>query len=171
MQNIERVLSKSSGSIRLRRLQRNKLLLRNFFVQRLRFHDQLRQVSFPLESGFTRSRPTEAYHKLLMILFFRTFYYAKRGCSRMSSQLAGGTDVREITRDLPVVPMVIENQTVQRRVKIEHCASARVQNPWSGGAGFERSGAEGAERTAPTPLRSTYFLILRSTAPAKFLDT
>jgi hypothetical protein len=42
----------------------------------------------------------------------------------MSSQLAGGTDVREITRDLPVVPMVIENQTVQRRVKVEHCASA-----------------------------------------------
>jgi hypothetical protein len=34
---------------------------------------------------------------------------------------------------------------------------ARVQNPWSGGAGFERSGAEGAERTAPTPLRSNYF--------------
>jgi hypothetical protein len=42
----------------------------------------------------------------------------------MSSQLAGGTDVREITRDLPVVPMVTENQTVQRRVKIEHCATA-----------------------------------------------
>ena len=42
----------------------------------------------------------------------------------MSSQLAGGTDIREVTRDLPVVPMVIENQTVQRRVKIEHCASA-----------------------------------------------
>jgi hypothetical protein len=32
----------------------------------------------------------------------------------------------------------------------------RVKNPWSGGAGFERSGAE---RTAPTPLRSAYFEI------------
>ena len=42
----------------------------------------------------------------------------------MSSQLAGGTDVRELTRDLPVVPMVTENQTVQRQVKVEHCASA-----------------------------------------------
>jgi len=39
---------------------------------------------------------------------------------------------------------------------------AGYQNPWSGGAGFERSGAE---RTAPAPLRSIYLFILRSTAP------
>ncbi|CAG5107568.1 Oidioi.mRNA.OKI2018_I69.chr1.g3390.t1.cds [Oikopleura dioica] len=54
----------------------------------------------------------------------RTYYYAKRGCSRVSSQLAGVTQIREETKELPVVPMVVENKSVTRRVKVEHCATA-----------------------------------------------
>ena len=38
----------------------------------------------------------------------------------------------------------------------------RVQNPWSGGAGFERSG--------PLQLRPTFFCLLCS-APGNFLDS
>ena len=42
----------------------------------------------------------------------------------MSSQLAGVTQIREETKELPVVPMVVENKSVTRRVKVEHCATA-----------------------------------------------
>jgi hypothetical protein len=50
-------------------------------------------------------------------------------------------------------------------------ASSRVQNPWSGGAGFERRERSGADRSNPAPLRLFFETPLNRSAPRKFLDT
>ena len=58
-----------------------------------------------------------------------------------------------------VTALVLQVLRFLQIVGYDYINVPRVQNPWSGGAGFERNG----------PLR--LFFKLRSTAPRKFLDT